>query len=472
MVLLLEGLGVREPLRHRTEPDHIEALVATGATDRAAEMPTWLERRNELVPRPWVAASLPRSRALLQAARGDVVGAAAGVANAIDSGADNTSDSFPAARHLLVLGQLERRLGHRRAAGERLDRAIALFDDLPAAAWVARARQEIDRLGRRRDAGEGLTPAETRVVELIATGLTNRAVADRLVLSPKTVEAHLARAYAKLGVRSRAELGHRLADRTSEAFKAAAYANAVYDLASSADIVTFTVAGHVRLGDPGNGQEYVLAGSSFCTMAGGCICPPGTQFVGAPPNRLSTVTLLAVTGGQTGATGSATGHSLEEFCKPDPAGDVWSFVFWSPDLGDGYPPLMVGYTCDGLASTWKAIYLPSTDGLIRTFEMPFADGPIAHLDFHWDIPAAGQSAAVTVDFAVDFELDPAVDPPVIKVSGTKTETQGGQTWVVPPRDFGSDAPLELKNVSLETQLKPYRQYQHPFRAQALQECGG
>jgi DNA-binding NarL/FixJ family response regulator len=52
-------------------------------------------------------------------------------------------------------------------------------------------------------------------VELIAEGLTNRAVAERLVLSPKTVEAHLARAYAKLGVRSRAELGRRLAAASS-----------------------------------------------------------------------------------------------------------------------------------------------------------------------------------------------------------------------------------------------------------------
>ena len=74
------------------------------------------------------------------------------------------------------------------------------------------------RRGRRSTASDAvaapattLTPAEARVVELIAAGLTNRAVADRLVLSPKTVEAHLARAYAKLGVRSRAELGRRIA---------------------------------------------------------------------------------------------------------------------------------------------------------------------------------------------------------------------------------------------------------------------
>ncbi len=211
MGLLLEGLGVREPLRHRTEPDHIEALVGIGATEQAAEVLDRLERRHEIVPRPWIEATLPRSRALLKAARGDNDGAAADLAVALDAGAKADTDLFARARSLLVLGQLERRLGHRRVAGERLDQAMVLFDALPARAWAARTRQEIARLGRRRGAGEELTPAETRVVELIAEGLTNRAVADRLVLSPKTVEAHLGRAYTKLGVRSRAELGRRMA---------------------------------------------------------------------------------------------------------------------------------------------------------------------------------------------------------------------------------------------------------------------
>ncbi len=114
---------------------------------------------------------------------------------------------------MLVLGRLERQLGRRRNAGQRLDRAAALFDALMATAWAAQARQEIDRLGRRRGAGLELTPAEAQVVQLIAEGRTNRDVAERLVLSPKTIEAHLARAYAKLGIRSRAELGRRLAGR-------------------------------------------------------------------------------------------------------------------------------------------------------------------------------------------------------------------------------------------------------------------
>jgi hypothetical protein len=105
-------------------------------------------------------------------------------------------------------------------------------------------------------------------------------------------------------------------------FSAPAYANAVFDLSSSADILSFTVTGHARLADPGDRQDYVLAGGSFCTRDGGCICPPGTDFVGVPPNRLSAETMLAVTGGPTGTHGVATGHSMEEFCKPTAACSV------------------------------------------------------------------------------------------------------------------------------------------------------
>ena len=78
---------------------------------------------------------------------------------------------------------------------------------------------------------------------------------------------------------------------------------------------------------------------------------------------------------------------------------------------------------------------------------------------------------MVLDYSVDFELVTTVDPPVIQVTGTKTETQQDTTWVLRPREFGSDAPLVLRNASLETQLKPYPAYQHPFRAQALAECG-
>ena len=51
-----------------------------------------------------------------------------------------------------------------------------------------------------------------REQELAATGMTNREVASAAFMSPKTVEANLARVYRKLGIASRAELGARMAD--------------------------------------------------------------------------------------------------------------------------------------------------------------------------------------------------------------------------------------------------------------------
>jgi DNA-binding CsgD family transcriptional regulator len=51
-----------------------------------------------------------------------------------------------------------------------------------------------------------LTPSERRTVGLAQRGLTNAEIANQLELSARTVENHLARAYAKLGVRSRTEL--------------------------------------------------------------------------------------------------------------------------------------------------------------------------------------------------------------------------------------------------------------------------
>ena len=58
-----------------------------------------------------------------------------------------------------------------------------------------------------------LTPAEQRVAELAASGMTNRDIAAALFISPKTVEHNIGRVYRKLGIRSRAELGRRMRDQ-------------------------------------------------------------------------------------------------------------------------------------------------------------------------------------------------------------------------------------------------------------------
>jgi DNA-binding CsgD family transcriptional regulator len=58
---------------------------------------------------------------------------------------------------------------------------------------------------------QALSPQELRIAQLAADGLSNRAIADRLFLSHRTVDAHLYRVYPKLGIVSRSELAQALA---------------------------------------------------------------------------------------------------------------------------------------------------------------------------------------------------------------------------------------------------------------------
>ena len=87
-----------------------------------------------------------------------------------------------------------------------------------AGQFVEAAARELRRLGRasrpraaRRpgEAGE-LTEREQTIAELVASGRSNKQVAAALFLSEKTIEHHLSRIYAKLGVRSRTELAARI----------------------------------------------------------------------------------------------------------------------------------------------------------------------------------------------------------------------------------------------------------------------
>jgi len=111
---------------------------------------------------------------------------------------------------------VQRRRGERRLARETLRRALAIFEQLGAPLWAEKARAEIRRIGVRR-APQELTEGEQRVAELAARGMTGREIAATLFLSTRTVEANLARAYSKLGIRSRAELGAIMAGRGSAA---------------------------------------------------------------------------------------------------------------------------------------------------------------------------------------------------------------------------------------------------------------
>jgi DNA-binding NarL/FixJ family response regulator len=116
---------------------------------------------------------------------------------------------FRHARELLMLGMLLRRARRRNEAREALTAAHETFAGIGATLWADRTRDELGRIGGRSPAGSALTASERRVAELVAAGLANKEVATTLSVTVHTVEAHLSKIYAKLGIRSRTELAAR-----------------------------------------------------------------------------------------------------------------------------------------------------------------------------------------------------------------------------------------------------------------------
>ncbi|GAA1481362.1 LuxR family transcriptional regulator [Gordonia sinesedis] len=117
---------------------------------------------------------------------------------------------YDLARVNFAYGQTLRRAGKRRAADSVIGTAREIYQSLGADAYVARCDRELNASGlhpvRGARADVDLTPQEQAVTALVAQGMSNRDVAAELFISPKTVQYHLTRIYAKLGVRSRTEL--------------------------------------------------------------------------------------------------------------------------------------------------------------------------------------------------------------------------------------------------------------------------
>ncbi|MDV3125777.1 LuxR C-terminal-related transcriptional regulator [Mycobacterium sp. 21AC1] len=191
-------------------PDIVESLIHLDRLDEALPCIELLERNGARLDRAWMLAVAARCRAMLLAAHGDL-DAATGAARRAATEHDRLAMPFERARTQLLLGRLQRRQLHKDAASTTLHEALDVFERLNTPLWANRARAELDRVNVHPTRTSELTPSEHRVAELAASGLTNRAVAAALFISPKTVEANLARIYRKLAIHSRAELGHRMA---------------------------------------------------------------------------------------------------------------------------------------------------------------------------------------------------------------------------------------------------------------------
>jgi DNA-binding NarL/FixJ family response regulator len=200
--------GLREPRVCAHAAELVEALVGAGELTEAAEVLARFSDEAASSAGQWSLAAATRCRALLLAAHGDV-DAALDAAQLSVSAFEGLPMPFERARSVLVLGQVHRRRREKRLAREALAEALATFERLGTPVWAERARADLARIPQQRDA-DVLTPTEERIARLAVEGLTNKEIADRIFLSPKTVEVNLTRIYRKLGVRSRTVLAQRL----------------------------------------------------------------------------------------------------------------------------------------------------------------------------------------------------------------------------------------------------------------------
>jgi DNA-binding CsgD family transcriptional regulator len=186
--------------------DLVEAYVQTGRRAEAREAFGPLAGFATATAPAWARALAARCRALL------ADGAEAEVAYLEALHLFGTVDrSFDKNRTQLLYGSFLRRQRRRADARDHLRAAVNGFELLGAEPWAERARVELRATGetaRKRDPSTltQLTPQEMQIARLVGEGNSNKDVATQLFLSPRTVEYHLAKVFAKLGISSRADL--------------------------------------------------------------------------------------------------------------------------------------------------------------------------------------------------------------------------------------------------------------------------
>jgi DNA-binding CsgD family transcriptional regulator len=115
------------------------------------------------------------------------------------------------ARAHLLYGEWLRRAGRRTDAREQLREAYEMLSVMGVGGFAERARRELLATGenvrkRRAETTGDLTAQEAQIARLAGDGLSNQEISTQLFLSPRTVEWHLRKVFAKLGITSRRQL--------------------------------------------------------------------------------------------------------------------------------------------------------------------------------------------------------------------------------------------------------------------------
>ncbi|MGW7047851.1 helix-turn-helix transcriptional regulator [Streptomyces avermitilis] len=204
-------------IRHLATPHYVEAAVRTGDTRVARAAHADYDHWARTIRNPDELALSARCRALLAGGPEAVDH----YRTALDLHARGTRD-FERARTELLFGGALRRLRRRAEARDRLHSALAAFEHFGAPQCATQARAELRVLGGLGGLGglgepsapargaddltARLTAQQLMVARMAAEGATNREIAARLLLSPRTIDHHLRGVFARLGIRSRIEL--------------------------------------------------------------------------------------------------------------------------------------------------------------------------------------------------------------------------------------------------------------------------
>ncbi|MFC8274130.1 LuxR C-terminal-related transcriptional regulator [Streptomyces sp. NPDC057271] len=198
---LVETEGAEE--RPRVLVGYVEIELAAGSVEDASMAVDELEKIAADFDSPYLRAEAAYAHGSVLLAAGDPEAACIALRRAWVAWHENAAP-YETARARVQLARAYRQVRDHDTAEMELEAARQVFERLGAVPALEETRELMGRAGRTVGSPGGLTPREVEVLRLIATGASNREIADSLIISDKTVARHVSNMFTKLGVSSRA----------------------------------------------------------------------------------------------------------------------------------------------------------------------------------------------------------------------------------------------------------------------------